>query len=51
MQSHGRMHCRRLKLAAALAAALAAMPLAGFGLALLLPAVVYRNRRGLKVGG
>ena len=29
----------------------AAMPLAGFALALLLPALVYRNRRGLKVGG
>jgi len=29
----------------------AALPLAGFGFALLLPAVVYRHRRWLKVGG
>jgi putative thiamine transport system permease protein len=29
----------------------AALPLAGFAVALLLPTYVYRNRRGLKVGG
>ena len=29
----------------------AGLPLLGFAIALLLPALVYRNRRGLKVGG
>src|SRR5580700_4262539 len=50
MQSHGRMHCCRLKLATALAAALAAMPLAGSGVATAQSAssIIVKGNRGIE---